>query len=289
MRKSARRLLSVKAMVGYAILILVFLNNFIGTMANVDFVLTATGNSRLVLIWKFLASPNGNLLAIAAVGIWLTVLILWPEKADKGSIVSEGSNGKIDKPQEYLDPVLELMHFGFDDVGKNERGAYVRVGKDFAGEVLKAAILDFRLKPVRDAVPWVEAQAHILFKDRDNQKTRVGAGIWQGRDQPKVPIRPGETQSLILTGGYSVSDQTDHLSTYEHGPSGAEDQRIERPLHGDNIRVCVGIISEYMSVSRSDNAWYFQIYKMGHNPFICRIKPTAFDKTLRLSKRRTSM
>jgi hypothetical protein len=289
MRKSARRLLSLKAMVAYAILFLVFLNNFVGTVANVDFVVTASGNSRLVLIWNVLASPKGNLLAIVAVGIWLTVLVLWPEKASEDSIVPEGSSAETNKPQEYLDPVLELMHFGFDDVGKNERGVYVRVGKEFTGEVLKAAILDFRLKPARDAVPWVEAQAHILFKDQENQRTRVGAGVWHGRDQPKVPIRPGETQSLILTGGYSVGDRTEHLSTYEHGPRGAEDQRIERPLQGDNIRVCVGIIAEYMNVPRSDNAWYFSLYKMGQDPFICRIKPTAFDKRLRLSKRRTSM
>jgi diguanylate cyclase (GGDEF)-like protein len=190
----------------------------------------------------------------------------------------------------YLDPVLELMHFGFDDVGKNERGAYVRVGKDFTGEVFKAAILEFRLKPIRDAVPWVEARAHIVFKDQHNQRTRVGAGVWHGRDQPVAPIRSGETLSLILTGGYSVSDSTEYFSTYEHGPRGEEDQRIERPLEGDNVRVCVGIIAEYMSVPRSDNAWYFQLYRLGdQTPSICTIKPTAFDKRLRRSNLRTSM
>ena len=144
--------------------------------------------------------------------------------------------------------------------------------------------MDFRLKPVRGAVPWVEVRAHVLFKDRKNHETRVGAGVWHGRDQPKVPLRPGETQSLILTGGYLSSDS--HFSTYEHGPRGDEDQRIERVLEGSEVRVCVGLIAEYMSAPRSDNAWFFKLSKVDSEgrPKIDIIKPKDFEKNLRPSQ-----
>lgn len=205
---------------------------------------------------------------------------------------AESASLRIEAVSEYLDPVLELMHFDFDDVGKDERGKYVRVGKDFTGEIFQAAILDFRLKPVRGAVPWVEVLAHILFKDRKNRVTRVGAGIWHGRDQPKVPMRPGETQSLILTGAYLSSKS--HFNTYEHGPRGDEDQRIERMLDDDEVRVCVGLIAEYMNIPRSDNTWYFKLSKTAPDPRpkMELIKPNDFEKNLRRStqkqKRSTS-
>jgi len=48
MRKHPRRLLGVKAIFAYIVVVLIILDKVVGTASNVDFVLTASGNSRLV-------------------------------------------------------------------------------------------------------------------------------------------------------------------------------------------------------------------------------------------------
>lgn len=56
-----------------------------------------------------------------------------------------------EKKKDLSSPVIELMHFDFEDVIQDESGFYFKVAK---GQGLKAAILDFSLKPVSGAVPW---------------------------------------------------------------------------------------------------------------------------------------
>jgi hypothetical protein len=90
MRPTARRLLSTKAILAYLVLALIALNQFVGAVANIDFVITAQGNSRLVSLWNFFATPKGNLLAILLVAVYITILILWPQaKTNKAVTVEE--------------------------------------------------------------------------------------------------------------------------------------------------------------------------------------------------------
>lgn len=88
MRSTARRLTSVQAIIAYVIVVLVILNNAVGTIANIDFVLTARGNSRLVALWNFFTTPKGNFVAVILVALWVTGLLLWPDK----SASSEGES-----------------------------------------------------------------------------------------------------------------------------------------------------------------------------------------------------
>lgn len=80
MRSTARRLLSLKALPAYLVAVLVVMNDTISAFSNIDFVLTARGNSRLVAVWNFLVSPTGNFVTIVLAGLWTTILVLWPEK-----------------------------------------------------------------------------------------------------------------------------------------------------------------------------------------------------------------
>jgi hypothetical protein len=95
MQNKTRRLLSPRAIGGYIILAFVVINQGISLLSNVDFVIVAQGNPRLVAVWNFLASPVGNLLAVFLVAIYLTVLVKLPEN-------SQNLTSKKDSEQPHL-------------------------------------------------------------------------------------------------------------------------------------------------------------------------------------------
>jgi hypothetical protein len=158
MLKHPRRLLGLKAIVAYIIVALVFLDKVVGTVSNVDFVLTASGNSRLVSLWNFFASPLGNLIAIVVTGIWLTLLVVWPSsKPEDGLAVSaageadaldtsepseqlellEREKAALEKARDYSNQVVEdlrkrvaradeqaALHYSRAEISRSEREAH---------------------------------------------------------------------------------------------------------------------------------------------------------------------
>jgi len=72
-----RRLLQIGSAPGW-IGIIVFIYRIVGHAANIDSIFPAIWNSRLIALWNFLQTPDGNVvLAIAGTG-WLIALVFWP-------------------------------------------------------------------------------------------------------------------------------------------------------------------------------------------------------------------
>lgn len=78
-RRKFRRLKGAGAIIAL-LLILKSLIQFIGTVSNFDFALSASGNPRMVAIWNFLNTPSGNMLLFLVGVLWLSYLIIRPDK-----------------------------------------------------------------------------------------------------------------------------------------------------------------------------------------------------------------
>jgi|SRR5882724_435174 len=171
------------------------------------------------------------------------------------------------KEEKLLPPVLELIHFGFEDVAQDRAGFYFRAVNAL---ICKAAILDFSLKPISGAVPWTEVQPQIFFKDWQGRVTHVNNAIWLGLDKAKVPFRYGITLSLVL----AVSSPKRDFRTYERDSH--ESRPLERQLSGKEVRAQVRLVGEYMDDPRADISWYFKLIK-GRVPEIIEITREEFD------------
>ncbi len=182
-----------------------------------------------------------------------------PSLLEPGSIDSKG--------KQLLSPVLELIHFDFEDVAQDSVGLYFRASKDL---VRKAAILHFSLKPISGAVPWTEVQPQIRFKDEHDHITPVSDGIWLGHSKSKVPFRYGITVSLVLATRALKRD----FRTYEWDSH--ESLPLERQLVGDEIRAEVRLVGEYMDDPKADISWYFKLIK-GDVPQIILSTREEFD------------
>jgi len=177
-------------------------------------------------------------------------------------------NESVTKKNELLPPVLDLMHFDFEDVAKDGSGFYFR---DNSNLLFKVAVLAFSLKPISGAVPWTEVQPQIRFKDSQGRITIVGNAIWFGYDKPKVPLRYGVTASLVLASRSPKRDfRTYERDTERQGP-------LERQLGGDVLRVEVRLVGEYMDDPRADVFWYFELIK-GDVPKIVRSTREEFER-----------
>lgn len=164
-----RRLTSWKAIVAYVVLILVFVNAAVGTASNIDFVLTASGNSRLVTLWKFFATPKGNLLAVILAVAWITILVFWPERkaeADETSAAEkklERASTEPAKADEQEARIKELDQekgvlnepkiigrikdeFHYLDQGAMGNTLYVAISVHLMNDGIPTVIQGFRLK-----------------------------------------------------------------------------------------------------------------------------------------------
>jgi hypothetical protein len=56
---------------------------FVGRAANIDFTLPPIWISRLIALWNFLQTPNGNIVLAVAGTLWLIGLIFWPKRSQK--------------------------------------------------------------------------------------------------------------------------------------------------------------------------------------------------------------
>ncbi len=171
--------------------------------------------------------------------------------------------------KQLLPPVLELMHFDFEDVAKDASGFYFRASSNL---LFKVAVLDFSLKPISGAVPWTEVQPQIRFKDSQGHITRVGNAIWFGHDKPKVPFRYGVTASLVLASRSPKRDfRTYEGDSHRKGP-------LERQLAGEVLRVEVRLVGEYMDDPKADVFWYFELIK-GDVPTIIKSTREEFERS----------
>lgn len=169
-----------------------------------------------------------------------------------------------------IPPVLDLLHFDFEDVAKDETGFYFRASQGF---VCKAAILDIALSPISGAVPWTEVQPQIRFKDSNDHVTRVSNAIWLAHDKSKLPLRYGVTGNLVLATRLPKRD----FRTYERDPHAV--RPLERQLSGDVIRAEIRLIGEYKDDPSADKSFYLEIIK-GDPPKILESSREQFDKSL---------
>jgi len=131
--------------------------------------------------------------------------------------------------------------------------------------------LDFDLRAIRDAVPWLEVRAQIIFNDASNQRMHVIEGIWQDGDAMEV-FHPGETKSLIVATYLSGEG----FSTYEYVK--LESPR-ERKLKLMTTRINVRLIGKYMSKVRFNQFWCFKLSYEELKPTIQRITREEFEGT----------
>jgi hypothetical protein len=155
-------------------------------------------------------------------------------------------------PQTLPAPGLRCDDQHFDDVRKSHN-YYIRVSGNSG---YKAAFLDFKLNYDSTAGDSLNLRAEIIFTDGDSHVFHVRDGIWHGRDLVKVPIRHGETQSLILT---TLGDEGD-FTTYE---SQRPRKPIERTIKGNTVRAEVVIWPEYINKVMPPLKWYFELSKVG--------------------------
>jgi len=111
-----KRLTGLKSAPGW-LLVVSFIWRLVGNISNVDFVVTASGNSRLTAIWNFVQTPLGNvLLAIIGFG-WLITLVYLPkgesdasgEQPGTSRIVVHSADWGI--PSDYKDRTIQLQAY----------------------------------------------------------------------------------------------------------------------------------------------------------------------------------
>jgi len=96
------RLLQIGSVPGW-ISVIIFVYRVIGHATNIDFILNAVWNSRLIALWNFLQTPDGNIvLVIVGVG-WLVALIFWPNRS--GTATACARPLAIDPPEIPTDPI----------------------------------------------------------------------------------------------------------------------------------------------------------------------------------------
>jgi hypothetical protein len=89
-----QRLLRIGSAPGW-IGVIVFICRIIGRAANIDFTLPQTWISRLIALWNFLQTPDGNVVLAIAGTVWLIGLVFWPRRSRKNT---------TDAPPRTIDP-----------------------------------------------------------------------------------------------------------------------------------------------------------------------------------------
>lgn len=85
LRKVRQRLFTAQSIPAWLLTLLALLRpiySLVDAVSNVDFVLSAKENPRVMAMWHFLTSPGGNLLLLALGLGWLTLLALRPSKTN---------------------------------------------------------------------------------------------------------------------------------------------------------------------------------------------------------------
>jgi hypothetical protein len=225
MSKKLRRLLSKRAIVGYFLFLAVILNQGIGLMSNVDFVLVAPDNPRLLQFWTFLVSPKGNLVAILLAIVYLTGLAFWPEKESEkqeereieGTMPPQGvQNVALNAPTAptvppgyaliKLEPniVPQISHCKVIDVYEDKDGVIVE-GTRKGG--FKALVMPYRnmsspVKPKDAAVPIGlsgEIATEMSFKCFEvNSLVRVHPGVCLNEQNTKMIFAEEEERPVVV-------------------------------------------------------------------------------------------
>jgi hypothetical protein len=168
----------------------------------------------------------------------------WQKKA-----IQEKNSGTS---TELADPGIIMLDPYFADVAKKD-GRYIKVSDGFEGETVKAVIAPFYLKPNPNTLRWLDIRAEILFKHSDNQTMRTGDGIWHTRNATKVPLRQGETQSLIVATLSPEGRFRTYEAQYKHDP-------LELAIPGDNVLVNIQILGEHENKLMARH-WFLRLSK----------------------------
>jgi hypothetical protein len=158
----------------------------------------------------------------------------------------------------------------FDDVIKRD-DQYSRATKGSKALIYKAAFLDFKLVYDSVAGDSLDLRAEILFKNEDNEITPLREGIWHGRHSVEVPLRHGETRSLVIA---TISQEGD-FTTYEN--QHPREHPLERTIHGDIVDAEVVIWRKYMNQVMPPLRWLIRLSKVG-SPTIQQLTEEGLER-----------
>lgn len=261
MRSTARRLTSWKAIIGYIIVLLVILNSTVGAIANIDFAITASGNPRLVALWNFFASPKGNLVAILCVAIWITILVLWPEKNAAATVAKESSEKanteQEEKPAQTAPPIKgqtkviqaeepNLVCQGVQHVPVHDRhGIWVegqlprQYGVSTPPDVLAVvANICNEFSSSRKVGSVANMTAEMIYKSSDGVMAKVNRGAWLS-DGNRIHLTVNDTGQLILAGIFGGSETVTFIMMRDYDRDNILNSmgRLEGDVHHLEVRL----------------------------------------------------
>lgn len=266
MRKRIRsRLTSWKAALAYLVLIVVVLNQFIGTVSNIDFVLTASGNSRLVRLWHFFATPTGNLIAVILSVFWITVLAFWPRVHTNGDEASESvpsvltssvstslqtdllpAEGRDAAKKANVDAKANLICKRISYLPAHNLEGILREGHLPYNHELNVVVIVAEISndfdPTRKVADLRNVSAEIFYESTSGNKIKVSRGSWLSEGSYHIDLNVNDTERLIIVFFF---EDYNHVFFFEREWTG--DNSIEnrtRKLEGDLIDIKVRIINE---------------------------------------------
>jgi hypothetical protein len=154
-------------------------------------------------------------------------------------------------PAEPPPPELRCDDQQFYDVTMKD-DYYVKAGSfDRRYRINKAAFADFKLKYDDATGESIDLRAEIVFRNESGETFHVRDGVWDRRQSKKVPLRYGETQSLILT----AFDEDGVFYTYEN--QHPHSKPITVPMNGSVFNAEVIVTREYRGKILPPVRWYF--------------------------------
>lgn len=250
MRSTARRLTSPKAIVAYIVMLLVIINNAVGAIANIDFVLAAQSNSRLAQLWNFLITPKGNFIAVVLAVLWITALLLWPEKKSEQGLLAPPPEQSPPRAQES--DAQEGEDSESTLVCVNTRIADIWFIHGFCTENIpqknvRAPVVAFGNKG-NPASMKNEVKARITFYDSKGKHLRhINNGVWLEEERTSIEFFDvGEVRELVIALMFMPSSSEayafDSQGMWEITPAGKE-LRVEVSLVGGLFPATLGIFN----------------------------------------------
>ena len=210
-----RRLVKPRAIFGWVLsagIALWKLLQLVGAISSGDFMLTASGNSRVVAVWNFLTTPTGTVLLVAVGLIWLAVIVVWPTIKPASDQSKESPSDSvlpsIKEQKEFVEPIATpniVVYFREDD-------NYYRVERD-QNKVFRessnsnpiwAVVVEFHNEPnpPRKVIGVTNVIAKIFYYDITHSPNalehRTDYACWINEASSTVSFNIGTSHYLIL-------------------------------------------------------------------------------------------
>ena len=253
-----RRLKSILAVPGFIFGVLLPLFKWLGYISDIDFVLSAGGNPRIVAVWNWLTTPTGNLVLMLTGLSWLALLVWWPSKssdtsspATPAAIASQEQN-RLEEGRITVEPNLvctstaprparinhNILVEGFLEPYELATGNVVAIVAEISNEFL----------PSREVADVEGISAEIIYQPSVGPATKVKRGSWLNEDTYQLDFSVNDAHRLIIAFFSIKQNQPIFIFTREslraHDDFELEFENRMGLLESDHYQVKVRLISE---------------------------------------------